>query len=185
MTNDEAKFLLTAYRPNGRDANDAKFRAALDQAQRDPTVSAWFARSQRHDSAVAAKLTAITPGAGLREAILAGAKASQAPAAKRRWFGRGIPLAAAAALLIAAAWQWQGFRGAQATEGLAEGAIDDVVHGQHGSHGAPAGMLVEWLTSSSTRLGSAPMPADFEQLRRTGCRTLTLGGHEVLEVCFA
>ena len=62
MNNTEAKFILNAYRPNGRDAGDATFRAALDQAKSDPALGAWFAREQAHGIAVAAKLREITGG---------------------------------------------------------------------------------------------------------------------------
>lgn len=49
MNNDEAKFLLSAYRPGGRDAADPSVAAALDQAKRDPALASWFERQQAHD----------------------------------------------------------------------------------------------------------------------------------------
>ena len=42
ITNETAKFLLNAYRPNGADAQDPVFRDALEQAARDPELGAWF-----------------------------------------------------------------------------------------------------------------------------------------------
>ena len=38
ITNESAKFVLNAYRPNGADARDPIFRAALEQAARDPEL---------------------------------------------------------------------------------------------------------------------------------------------------
>ena len=39
------------------------------------------------------------------------------------------------------------------------------------------------LSEPSSRLG-AGLPINFAALRDTGCRTLTVGGHDVLELCF-
>jgi hypothetical protein len=42
MTNESAKFLLSAYRPNGTDAHDPVFKEALEQAPCDPELATWF-----------------------------------------------------------------------------------------------------------------------------------------------
>src|SRR5437879_363453 len=103
MTNTEAKFILAAYRANGGDAGDAAMADAVQQAKNDPLLRAWFQRAQGHDAAVAAKLREISPPAGLREAILAGGRASTGIRQARRpaWL-RPTWLAAAAAILILA-----------------------------------------------------------------------------------
>jgi hypothetical protein len=41
MTNDAAKFVLHTHRANGADARDPRFRAAFDQAARDPGLARW------------------------------------------------------------------------------------------------------------------------------------------------
>ena len=46
MTNQEAKFTLSAYRANGQDAGDPAFAEALAQAKQDPALGAWLARAQ-------------------------------------------------------------------------------------------------------------------------------------------
>lgn len=74
MNNEEAKFILQGYRPNGADAGDATFCAAVEQAKRDPALGEWFARQQSFDTAVGAKLAQVAPPSGLRAAILAGGK---------------------------------------------------------------------------------------------------------------
>jgi len=72
MTNEAAKFILDTYRPNGADAQDPTFRAALDQAASDPDLAAWFKEQRSFDSLVAAKLTEIEAPPNLYSAILAG-----------------------------------------------------------------------------------------------------------------
>jgi hypothetical protein len=72
ITNQTAKFLLNAYRPNGADAQDPIFREALEQAARDPELGTWFKEQRGFDSMIAEKLSGIEPPATLRSAILAG-----------------------------------------------------------------------------------------------------------------
>ena len=183
MSNNEAKFVLGAYRANGRDAEDATFGAALAQAKTDPALGAWFARAQAHDAALTAKLREIVPPAGLREAILAGARASRAPKIERRFPTRWFALAASVAVLLTATLALWPSRAAAGTAQLAAFAINDTAHAQHGSHGEAAGALEVMLSQPANRL-SAGLPVDFTALRATGCRTLNFAGHDVLEVCF-
>jgi hypothetical protein len=182
MNNPEAKFILCGYRPNGRDAGDAMFGAALKQAESDPALGAWFARSQAHDGAVARKLAEIAPPAGLREAILAGARVSgTARSAWKRpvW----LAMAAAAAVMIGVAGvRWPNRAAAQA-ERVANFALTDTAHAEHGGHGAAAGALQRLLSQPTTRLGGG-LPVDFAALQATGCRTVSFAGKDVLEVCF-
>ncbi len=193
MNNTEAKFILNAYRPNGRDAGDATFRAALDQAKSDPALGAWFAREQAHGIAVAAKLREITPPAGLREAILAGGKVSggvssfkaEPATAKRAFWNQPVWLAAAAAIAVLATvsvslWPARGVASGALTDFA---LVDAVEEGTHGGHGEMTAAFEASLEKDTTRLAGA-MPVDFAALKGNGCRTVSVAGHDVLEVCF-
>lgn len=191
MNNTEAKFILNAYRPSGRDADDATFCAALEQAKSDPALAAWFAREQAHGAAVASKLREITPPAGLREAILAGGRVSDGsfaakPAtAKRAFWNQPVWLAAAAAvavLLTVSVAFWP--KRAAASGALTDFALFDALETQkHGGHGEATDAFQAALSKDTTRLAGA-MPIDFTALKSNGCRTVSLAGHDVLEVCF-
>jgi hypothetical protein len=183
MTNQEAQFILNAYRPGGHDAGEPLFGDALQQARQDPALGAWLTREQAHAGTIAGKLREIAPPPALRAAILAGARMSEAPA--RAWWTRPTSLAVAAAVVVlfAVSSVWSERGSAQLTR-LSNFAVDDMIHGQHGGHGAPTGALATLLSQPSTRLG-AGLPVDFAALRATGCRTLSVSGHDVLEVCFA
>lgn len=184
MINTEAKFILGAYRANGADAADATFVSALAQAKSDPALGAWFARAQAHDAAMAGRLREIAPPAGLREAILAGARASRAPKVERGFPTMWFALAASVAVLLAATVALWPNRAAAETKQFATFAMDDTSHPEkHGGHGEETGALQTMLSQPSTRL-SASLPVDFAALRATGCRTLSFAGHDVLEVCF-
>jgi hypothetical protein len=72
ITNEAAKFVLNAYRPNGADAQDPVFRDALEQAACDPELAAWFKEQRSFDSLIAGKLAEFQPPPTLYSSILAG-----------------------------------------------------------------------------------------------------------------
>ena len=183
MNNVEAKFILQGYRPNGADAADETFGAALEQARHDPALHDWFAREQAVDAAISAKLGQIQAPACLREDILAGGRVSDPP--RRSWWQQPTLLAVAAsiALIFAmtlALWPKQ----AAADAALTKFALADaMLSSTHGGHGAEAAALQAMLGEPTTRLGYQ-LPVNFAALRQAGCRTVSFEGHDVLEVCF-
>ncbi|MBI5771050.1 MAG: hypothetical protein HZA93_24955 [Verrucomicrobia bacterium] len=179
--------MLEACRPNGADAGDPPMVAALAEAKRDPALVAWLAREQAHAAAVAVKLSEVTPPPGLRDAILAGGRISQPPQPRRV---RRVPswlVAAAAAMLLGLggmAWWWPWRISAASGDLVAFAAKDTERHLMHGGHGAAAAELQRAMAEPTRRLAGAALPVNFAALRDTGCRTLSVGGREVLEVCF-
>jgi hypothetical protein len=183
MTTEEAKFILSAFRPGGSDTSSPAFEEAMRMVATDPALAAWFAQSRSHDAAVAAKLRLVEPPAGLREAILAGVRVSDAkPSAGLGWGWIG-GLAAAAALVIGLL----SLRAPKEPDSSAAAyggfAINDMVTEQHGGKGEPAAELIADLQAKGARMPSADQ-IDFEKLRDTGCRTVNFAGHDVVEVCF-
>lgn len=185
MSNDEARFVLAACRPSGRDAGDPAMAGALEQAKNDPALGAWFAREQAHGFAMAAKLREIAPPAGLREAILAGARASGGAVAPRRarW-AQPVWLAAAAAvamLLSLAAWWRLAPVGGASFEEFAVNFVDRGFLLQKRS--ANLAELKSWLAGQRGPLPET-LPAEFARLRALGCRKLDFQGRDVSLVCF-
>ena len=184
MNSQQAKFILQGYRPSGSDAGDAIFCEALEQARKDPMLSKWLAQEQAFDAAVSAKLREISAPGGLREAILAGARMTEAEPSRRVWWKHPAWLAAASVALIGAVtislWSLQ----AGAGNALTEFAISDAIHAErHGGKGEHVGALQAVLSRTDVRL-SEHLPVDFATLKKTGCRTLAVKGHDLLEVCF-
>jgi hypothetical protein len=183
MTTQEAKFILSAFRPNGSDSSNPAFGEALQASAGDPALAEWFARSRAHDAAVAGKLGQVAAPAGLREAILAGARVSARPRGTCARLGWAVGLAAAAALAFVVVTMRAPARPEGAAAAFAGFAISDVANGRHGGTGEPSGALVASLQATGS-----PMPGpdriDFERLVATGCRTLSFNGHDVIEVCF-
>lgn len=184
MTTEEAKFILTAFRPNGSDTGNDAFGDALKIAGADPMLAAWFAQSRAHDGAIAGKLAQIAPPSGLREAILAGVRVSGGPAGRGLGWGWIAGLAAAAAVAIGIFSMRAPANPESGTTELAGFAINDMATEKHGSRGEPAAALIAELQAKGARMPGADQ-IDFERLRDTGCRTLNLAGHDVIEVCFA
>ena len=96
MNREEAKFILQAYRPDGRDAQDAQFAEALEQLKHDPALAEWFHEQQALDDTIAEKLRSAPVPSNLRAEILAGQKTVHPSA----WWSRRSALAALAACLV-------------------------------------------------------------------------------------
>jgi len=184
MTNEEAKFILNAYRPGGQDGGDPVLAEAIRQAQNDPALQTWWARTQTFDGTVTARLREVAPPRGLREAILTGARLSRPEQPDRRTFG-WMALAASIALVIGiggAAY----YRARAATPGLPAFAQFALADARQGGHiGDPDAALDARLESSAVAVDRDTLPLDLAQMRSAGCRTLSFGGRKVFEVCFA
>ena len=193
MTNEEAKFMLSGYRPNGADAADAEMASALAQAERDPALKKWFENEQAFDQIVADKLGSIAAPSGLRESILAGTKMSSASAPKPspKWWLQpwSIGLAAAAAVVVAFTLTISEpeIRTARlpGMDPILKVALADFggAHGM-GPKADRLGAFGAWLIDDNSRLGADVMPVDLAELEAYGCRTINVAGHEVFEICF-
>lgn len=184
MNNDEAKFILRAYRPSGRDAHDARFAEALNQAKRDPALSEWLAQAQALDAVIMAKLAEIAPPAGLREQILAGGKVSQKAPARRRNVGAWLALAASFLVVFVVSEVWLGQKVQAAQHDYAEFAVNDM---HNGGHHPPVGKEMEEMLSklaSSDLHFMSELGLSFSDLKAGGCRTVKCGEREAIELCF-
>lgn len=182
MNTTEAKFILQARRPDGQDDADSRFSDALAQAGRDPALGGWLAREQAFDSAVSGKLRSLQPPAGLREAILAGARMSRPAPFWRR--PQVLALAACVTIVIGLVTAWPMLRPAADSERFALGVLAEIDSTDHHAKMPLArGMLRAMLSDPATRLASG-LPLDFAQLKAGNCRALKIAGRDVLEVCF-
>jgi hypothetical protein len=70
MTREEAKKILSLYRPWSADAQDAEFAGALTLARQDAELGRWLEEHCAAQTTIRARLQTITPPAGLKEQIL-------------------------------------------------------------------------------------------------------------------
>lgn len=183
MTNDDAKFILGSYRPNGRDATDSLFAEPLALARRDPELGVWFKAQLAFDAEMSARLREAPPPPGLRETIIAGAQVSRRPTPwlpRMRWFA----LAAAITVLLAAGISRFGFARPEIGN-LTRFALHDTAFGEQTHLGS-----VTALRPIEARLAATPLRSDrgldldLARLRGDGCRTVRVAGREVFEICF-
>lgn len=181
MNNEEAKFILGAYRADGRDAGDAQFAEAIAHTERDPVLRAWWERQRKFDEQISAKLQQLPAPPGLRDAILAGARASRP---RRTWWSNPWWLAAAAAIVVLAASALS-VRPRPTAQDFAAFALRDLAdaHARHIGHPPGLDALQDQLVSSSGSLRTS-LNIDLDELRRKNCRRVRLGGRDVFEICF-
>ncbi len=191
MNNEEAKLILHAYRADGQDASDPRFREALEQAQRDPELARWFANEQALDSRIGAKLRKSTPApADLKAQLLAQRKIVRPVI----WWQRPAVRYAMAACfaLFATLAVWFGF--------LHEGAIEARGNGFADYRDAMADFagnklkrlefktrnvaeVKRWLAEKDS-IAELTFPKGLEGKPSLGCRVLEWQGKKVSLVCF-
>lgn len=72
MDRERARFVLACFRPDGADASNPDFAAALRLATENRELGEWLARERARDAAFAAALDQVEVPAGLRKEIMAG-----------------------------------------------------------------------------------------------------------------
>lgn len=190
MDNREAKFILSAYRPGGQDANDPRFTEALEQVRRDPILQHWFEESVAFDAVMTENLFATPVPSDLRESILTGVKVTR-PESIRGWKHRWRKWAIAAAVVLSATLGvliWHNTRPAPVA-GWQLQALDAILSSiaRNKSHfdvisRNPAD-LVKWLRANYAPAGKK-LPHDLDKLPSIGCKTFFWGGKPVSLICF-
>lgn len=186
MTNEEAKFILSAYRPNGRDASDPSMAEALEQAARDPELAAWFREERLLDEIISAKLADVSVPPDLKPMILAGHRVMGTSAGPSR-FLRGLRWAALF-LICAGALIWLNLGDKGPNAPLARFRSDMTAHlaSKMGRLDFRANSLSEvrqWL-SQEHAIAELDVPQLLAAKGTMGCQILEWNGAKVTLVCF-
>ncbi len=183
MTNDEARFFLRSFRPDGSDAGDPVFADALSRADRDPAVRAWFERERSNDRAITERLHAAARPSRSPADIIAGIQRRR----QLQSYGRaaGWLAAAAAAVLLTVSLTLRSFSPQPDVHQLVRFALTDVSLNRSAHRGTPTpiGPAEAFPGPGGLRAAAARMP-DIAALQAANCRVLSIGGREVLEFCF-
>jgi hypothetical protein len=189
MNNKEAKLILQAYRPGGRDAFDPLFAEALEQARRDPELQKWFTEEQALDSQIQSKLrSAVAIPRDLKSNLLALRKITRPVP---WWFQfmnfQPLKLAAAAAvvLLIGLAaflllppkpTQLALFREKMVSCSMQE-------HGHITFESPDIAKIQQWLQARGVDT-NFELPAGLQGKPAQGCRVVDWNGHQATMICF-
>lgn len=183
MTNDEARFFLRSFRADGSDAGDPVFADALSRADRDPAVRAWFERERSLDRAITERLHAAAHPSLSPADIIAGIQRRR----QRQSYGRaaGWLAAAAVAVLLAVSFTLRSFSAQPDVHQLVRFALTDVnlSRSTHRGTPTPVGPYDVFPGPGGLRAAATEMPG-IAALQAANCRTLSVGGREVLEFCF-
>lgn len=190
MNRDQARFTLSSVRPEKVDRSDPQVDAAMQLLADDPELQTWFENSRRFDQAISDRLAEVSPPPGLRDSILTGMEASQAP----RWGRRATIISSLAAVLTMGgflSWAFTpksinrlGVKTASVRE--FEREMEEVVSelAELDVASSDPEDLLRWLREK----GGAATPqlsavADPSGSRFVGCKVLEWRGHEVSLIC--
>jgi len=183
MDNNKAKLILSVYRPSGADASDPFFKEALEQAAKDPQLSAWLAGEQQFDAAFVHALGSVkAPEAG-RTMIMAMA---HAPVRSRAWMWWPVAIAASIALLITAGVVLRQPSRLALPERATLAELASNLSEHHASIGLMSPDLVRLRSWIDERGGPLPerIPPGLEKLAVLGCQTWNTSAGKVSLICF-
>ena len=185
MRSDEAKFILSAFRPRGEDAGDPQMTRALAQAGRDPELLRWLDEAREFDLFVASKLEESTPvPAELKTNIMIGAQVCES--ARRSFRSFLIGTAAAVVLLVGsfglllrsveslAGWQLAAL---EVIPGLSSGQTP------FDEQSNDLRELQDWLEEAKAP-NATTLPLGLSRLRAVGCKTFSWNNQLVSIICF-
>jgi hypothetical protein len=182
MTKEEAKKILSAYRPGDEHRLESYFAEALQETEQDAELAEWFAEEQEFDRAVASHLSSVPVPFALKTRILA----NMVPhaATRLRWLAR---LAAAAAALFLLALVITVSRGS----GQHSGSLSDYEQEMMSfvkleppleMQSLEIGPIKQWIAERKAPLGD--IPPGVAAVETMGCRILSFRGHPVTLICF-
>jgi hypothetical protein len=192
MNRDEAKLILQAWRPGGRDAGDPYFAEALALVEKDAELSAWFVEQQAFDARIIGSMQQVRVPSRLKAKILAKNKTRPAPllGGWREFFARQSPAAWAVATVILAVLGVTLLRvHSPLTSAFADYSAQMVNTAMTDQH------HVDWdvsdlktaLASLSSDLAEndLALPSQLEKgIGLKGCRALQWHGQKVSMLCF-
>jgi uncharacterized membrane protein YbaN (DUF454 family) len=184
MNNQEAKLILQAYRPGGRDTFDPLFAEALEQARRDPELQKWFAEEQVLDSQIQSKMrTAVAVPRDLKANLLALRKIIRPVP----WWFQPMKLAAAAAVVLLiglSAFLLLPQKPAQLAlfrEKMVRYSMQE--HGHITFESPDIAKLQQWLQARGVD-ANFELPAGLQGKPAQGCRVVDWNGHQATMICF-
>src|SRR3954452_16460032 len=182
MTKEEAKKMLTAYRPGDQDRLASDFAEALQEAERNAELAEWFAEQREFDRAVAAQLKSVPVPYGLKTRILA--NVTPRAATKSRWIAP-LTMAAAALFFVAqliSIWRGSAQHSASLSDYKQEMMSFVKLEPPLEMQSLEMGPIKQWIAEHKAPL--ADIPPGIAAVETMGCRILDFRGYPVTLICF-
>ena len=181
MNKDEARKILSAYRP--ADEGGATFTEALQEIERDPELSRWWAEEQVFDQAIATKVQTMPVPPELKSRLLQ----SRGPVPHDQGWGRKITLLAAT--LVVGAILFSSARGIFQPEDSLANYRDEMVSFVRLTpplemKSSELSQLLSQMQKNGMRPTDISLPPRLRELGSIGCRALRFRGHDVTLLCF-
>jgi hypothetical protein len=182
MTRGEAKEILQAFRPNGKDAQDPFFSEALAMVAVDPVLADWFAAQQSFDSQMsrAVAQVPIPPSLEMRLA--------RQPS-RQYWWNRALRpieygLAATIALFLAIGGFWMHSR-ASAFDPLRANVLRQTWAGSRHVDLQTTNLAeIRRFIAANDLRGDFKLPPELAVMHAHGCKLLTVKKQKVPYICF-
>lgn len=194
MDNEQAKLILSTYRPGGEDASDPIYTKALEQVRRDPELGSWFAGQRRFDQSMQQALQTIQPPAGLRDQLLINRRVvrlgEQNQAVRRLWARPTGWLAMAASILVLLGISLFYHPADRQSHAMSEAKYVESIQTLVGDGQVSLGKMASNTGELRTWLAAQGAPHDFlippslRDLEGMGCQTFIVGDAKVSLICF-
>lgn len=188
MTPEQAKEILSVYRPGSADDRDPEFAEALGLARQDAELARWFEDHCAVQQALRSRFRQIAVPEGLKEQIISERRSWLA---HQRWArsAKLAAMAAAMALVIAVAWLWlrpteESFREEANLESYLNRMVSTVLRQYTMTLETNVQSEVRAHLAQNHALADYVLPAALEKIELTGCGVLDWQGKPVSMVCF-
>ncbi|MBI1177072.1 hypothetical protein GC207_06485 [bacterium] len=186
MDKQEAKLLLQSYRPDGRDSADPAFAEALEFAQKDRELSAWFEQERSLDVVISRRLQKSSVPEDLRPSILAGQR-SQRRMVRRPvtwWKSPALAWAAGIVLLFVAAYFFRSGSGSHVALAMYRNAMTANLQSSFtfDLQDTQPDHIKQWLDHNLALTG-LQFPPELD--KTIGCKVFNFGDMKPALICFS
>jgi hypothetical protein len=187
MDREEARIILSAYRPGRDDAADPAFAPALALLDRDSELADWFANQHALDLILQSAVQTIDPPADLKASILASAKTVTLPSHRSHWrYPVWLAAAAAVALFAGLAFLISSHLEPKTSLASIDAAIPKLTRAHEHPFATDDGdveKIRSWLAGNGGDKEFV-VPRGLKGIQGMGCEVTAVNGAKISILCF-
>jgi len=183
MNESEARLILANYTLGEPKESDPRLEEALEVANANPELMAWWKQTRENDSLIRDRLHEFEPPSDLRTALQASLENVSKGKARRRLISRCLGLAASFAIIAAVYFQFIVDRSDEYSGPLVERAFNYSFDGPRLKYfDKDTAKITDWLEQQNFELPSQ-LPPRFLAQKGIGCRPLNWSESRVAIIC--